>query len=351
MKEYGKLKKVIVGVDNFENTKFVDKTLKLFFKDNLNDHYLNDDFTEYNISNKVIEERQYDLNNLAKTLKQNNIEVLRPNLCKKIKAIKTPNFKSIMYSNSNVRDLCICIQDYIICSFSSVRSRFFENQLLYEILIKEIKNGKKIISPPIPTVSLDKIDQEDWREFKTFNDNLYDSYEILFDCANCIKVTDNDIIMNVSNKNSYNGYKWLESVLPSNIKIHPITLCDNHIDGSLLPIREGIFISNDCYLKKDISYYLPEKFKNWKIIHSNSKKYDKKIYDNDLLTGPLLASKEGIDMNVLSISENTLIVNDKLNYCLDKLYENNFDIIPIKFRHGSIFGGGIHCSTLDLERE
>lgn len=351
MKEYGKLKKVIVGVDNFENTRLVDKTLKLFFKDNLHDYYLNDYFSQYEISDKIIKERQEDLNNLALTLEKNNIEVIRPNKCEKIKPVKTPDFKSILYSNSNVRDLSICIQDMIICSYSSVRCRFFENQLLYDILLEEIKNGKKVITPPLPTVSLSKIDMEDWREFDNFNKKLYDGYEILFDCANCIKVTDNDIIMNVTNKNSYNGYKWLESILPLNIKLHPITLCDNHIDGTLLPIREGVFIANTCYLKKDIKHYLPNKFKNWKIIESNDKKYDKKIFDKDMLDAPQLASWEGIDMNILSISDDTIVCQDTLDYCLDELYKNNFNIIPIKFRHGTLFGGGIHCSTLDLERE
>ena len=350
MREYGDLKRVIVGVDNYEKTKLVDKTIKLFFKDNLNDYYLSDYFSKYEVSEKIIEERQLDLNNLAKVLEQNNITVIRPNLCKRMKPVTTPDFKSNMYSNSNVRDLSIVIQDIIICSFSSVRSRFFENQLLYDILIQEIKNGRKVITPPLPTISLSKIDNEDWREFDTFDNKLYDDYEILFDCANCIKVTDNDIIMNVTNKNSYNGYKWLVSVLPTNIKVHPITLCDNHIDGTLLPIREGVFIANTCFLDKDIKHYLPNRFKNWKIINSNDKKYDKNIYDRDVLDIPQLATWEGIDQNVLSISDNTIVCQDTLNYCLDELYDNGFNIIPVKFRHGNIFGGGIHCSTLDLER-
>ena len=353
MNEYGNLKRVIVGEETYENTKYVDYTLKLFFKENLNDYYQSDEFIEYNIPDKIIQERKDDLENLSKFLSKNNIEVLRPTSQNKLKVVKTPNFKSVFYSNSNVRDLCICIQDYIICSFSSVRSRFFENQCIINILNNEIKKGKKIICPPIPTIHEDKIDNIEWRDFNLDNKILfYDNYEILFDCANIIKVTDNDIIMNIANKNMYNGYKWLRSILPLYINIHTICVCDNHIDGTILPIKEGLFLANTCFLNKEIRDLLPKKFKKWNIVESNTKKLSYEEYDNSFLQGPKLASYEGININVLSLNPNKILVQDNFNKKnIDELEKYNVESIPIKFRHSTIFGGGIHCSTLDLERE
>lgn len=358
MNEYSDLKRVVVGEETYENTKYVDYTLKLFFKENLNDFYQSDEFVEYNIPDKIIQERKDDLEGLSNFLKENKIEVLRPIPQNKLKVIKTPNFKSVFYSNSNVRDLCLCMHDYIICSFSSVRSRFFENQSLINILHNEMKRGKKIICPPIPTIHEDKIDNSEWRDFNLDNSiSFYDDCEILFDCAQIIKVTNNDMIMNITNKNMYNGYKWLRSVLPSKIKIHTISICDNHIDGTILPINEGLFLANTCFLNKNIKDFLPGKFKNWNVVESNKEKLSYDEYDRDLhkdafTQGPKLASYEGIDMNVLSLTPNKILVQNTFSRRnIDQLQKYNIEVVPIQFRHSTIFGGGLHCSTLDLERE
>ena len=167
-----------------------------------------------------------------------------------------------------------------------------------------------------------------------------------------IKVTNNDIIMNVTNKNMYNGYKWLRSILPLHINIHTISISDNHIDGTILPIKEGLFLANTCFLNKNIKDFLPDKFKNWNIIESNNEKLPYEEYDNAFLQGPKLASYEGIDINVLSLSPNKILVQDTFNKRnIDDLEKYNVESVSLQFRHSTIFGGGLHCSTLDLERD
>jgi glycine amidinotransferase len=352
MTEYNTLKRVVVGVENYENSKIVDATLKHFFKDNLKDYYRDENFTSYNISNQCIEERKQDLDNLVNVLLNEGIEVVRPNECSRLKTVKTPYFNSVFYSNSNVRDLTLTVGDKIITSQTTVRSRYFENIMLNDILNNEIsKYDKTVISSPLASLQNDKLDFCDWREYVKIDDKKFETnYEILFDAANCIKVTDSDIIMNIGNRNHYNGYIWLQRVLPL-IKIHPVYMCDNHIDGTLLPIREGVFLVNSCFLKNDIKNYLPKRFHNWEFITVNEKKLDPKIYDQLILTPPQLATYEGIDMNVLSISPNKIIVQNSAVHVIDKLDRCGFSVLPIQFRHGVLFGGGIHCSTLDLERD
>ena len=88
MNEYSDLKRVVVGEETYENTKYVDYTLKLFFKENLNDFYQSDEFVEYNIPDKIIQERKDDLEGLSNFLKENKIEVLRPIPQNKLKVIK-----------------------------------------------------------------------------------------------------------------------------------------------------------------------------------------------------------------------------------------------------------------------
>ena len=95
MSEYGNLKRVIVGEETYENTKYVDCTLKLFFKDNLSDYYQSDEFVKYDIPGKIIQERKDDLENLSNFLEKNKIEVVRPKPINKLKVVKTPDFKSV----------------------------------------------------------------------------------------------------------------------------------------------------------------------------------------------------------------------------------------------------------------
>jgi glycine amidinotransferase len=64
-----------------------------------------------------------------------------------------------------------------------------------------------------------------------------------------------------------------------------------------------------------------------------------------------LASSRGMDVNVLSVDENTVLVTERAVGVADILDKNGFTVIPIKLEHGEIFAGGIHCSTLDLVRE
>lgn len=352
MTEYDTLKRVIVGVESYENSKIVDITMKHFFKDNLkNDYYRDESFTSYAVSDQQITERKEDLDNLANVLTSHGIIVTRPNKCNRIRGVKTPYFNSVFYSNSNVRDLTLTFGNKVITSQTTVRSRYFENILLNDILHDEMINHDKILlSPPIASLADDKIDFCDWIEYGCADKKFDFNFEILFDAANCIKVTPSDIIMNIGNRNHYNGYTWLKNVLP-NVNIHPVYMCDNHIDGTLLPIAPGIFLVNTSFLKKDIKDYLPKKFHNWNFIEVNERKLDMKIYDDALLTGPQLATYEGININVLSISPDKIIIQDNAYRVIDALTKYNFNIIPIKFRHGVIFGGGIHCSTLDLERD
>jgi glycine amidinotransferase len=64
-----------------------------------------------------------------------------------------------------------------------------------------------------------------------------------------------------------------------------------------------------------------------------------------------LASSRGMDINVLSLDENTVVVNKRAYGVKKVLEKHGFDIIEVQLEHGEIFAGGIHCSTLDLVRE
>ena len=64
-----------------------------------------------------------------------------------------------------------------------------------------------------------------------------------------------------------------------------------------------------------------------------------------------LASTRGMDINILSLDRKKIIIQDSAIKTIDVLDKNGFEPIPVQFRHSELFAGGIHCSTLDLERD
>ena len=63
-------------------------------------------------------------------------------------------------------------------------------------------------------------------------------------------------------------------------------------------------------------------------------------------------SSKWLSMNVLSIDENTVIVEKKEKPLID-LLENTygFQVVPVDFFDAYMFGGGFHCQTLDICRD
>jgi glycine amidinotransferase len=57
-----------------------------------------------------------------------------------------------------------------------------------------------------------------------------------------------------------------------------------------------------------------------------------------------------IDMNVLSLDEDTVVVNALYPELIDTLEEEGLEVVPVRHRHRRLFSGGFHCFTLDCVR-
>ena len=181
------------------------------------------------------------------------------------------------------------------------------------------------------------------RNFENFDRSKYD---MAIDGAQFLRIG-KDVIVNVTTYNHYLGYEWVKSLFPET-NFYLVSITDNHIDGDLLCLKPGVFLVNPIH--KNIKDHLPEKFKNWKIIYPESLTENIDVSEMTDL-GLRLASSRGMDINVLSIDENTVIVNKRAIGVISVLEKNGFTVIPVKLDNGEIFCGGIHCSTLDLVRE
>ena len=56
-------------------------------------------------------------------------------------------------------------------------------------------------------------------------------------------------------------------------------------------------------------------------------------------------------MNLLSVNEDLVIVDENQIELIKTLLRYDIDSIPMPMRHARTLGGGFHCVTLDLKRK
>jgi glycine amidinotransferase len=228
-----------------------------------------------------------------------------------------------------------------------VRNRYYENTLLYDVYNKawDRGNGGQWIKAPHTELTEDTIDLGHWGDSRDYS-NIPDNFVMAIDGAQFLRIG-RDCIVNINSYNQWRGYEWVRSFFPDT-DFHVLHVADNHIDGCLICLRPGVFLVNPAY--PNIRDLLPEKFRNWKYL------YPKDLTDNIDVRGMTdidirLASSRGMDVNVLSVDENTVVINKRAVGIADILDKNGFNVVEIQLENGEIFAGGIHCSTLDIVRE
>lgn len=349
--EWDELEEVIVGCGFPEKIPIDDISFKLFFHDNIYGKSTSYFSERWNISSKIIDEHNEDLENFVKLLESNNVVVRRPKKPEGIKKIKTLGWNSMNYPALNVRDLTMIVGNNIIETAVSARWRQFENDYLKHLFLEYFNKGANWICAPRPIATDNSYDLSEVyktsgaKEYydnlrKNFVNTLDCGYEIMFDAANCQRLG-NRILFNVTTQNEILGAKWLQNVLGESYKVLTCSITDHHIDSVFLPIRPGVAL-----ITLDIIDKLPGEFKNWDFI-----KVPEKLNASENLNYVPLAS-EKIYCNVLSLSPNKLIcLPEYYNILSEKLKPYNVEVIPSQIRYSRLFGGGHHCLTLDIRRK
>lgn len=346
---FGKLKEVIVGRELSLESRVADITFKNFYKESLGQEIYEQRFDGYKISKKLIDKRNIDLDNLANILQKLNIIVYRPDTINKVVHFQTPTFRSEMSSASNVRDITLVYNDYIVETPTYVRNRYFENMSLYKVFSKCYDNGYggKWIKAPATQLLESTIDLDDWKLKRDFS-NIPSNFEMAIDGAQFLRIG-KDVIVNVTTYNHYLGFQWVKSFFPET-QFHMISIADNHIDGAIACLKPGMFLVDPKY--KNIKDLLPQKFKTWEFLMPNEDDLTKNIDIRGMTDVDIrLASSRGMDINILSIDENTCVVSNRAVCVKNLLERNGFNVISVQLDNGEIFAGGIHCSTLDLIRD
>jgi glycine amidinotransferase len=305
------------------------------------------------IKRRYVEELAEDLENFAVALNGLGVNVLRPmELAPDTSTVKGLAWQATVLPPLNLRDITLIIGDEIIETPPMLRARYFETQFLNPVFTHYARQGARWTVMPRPLLTDASFDRgygdRSVGNTELITDVRSSAYDVgiepMIDGAQCLRLG-RDIVVNIATENHKLACDWLERHLQGRFRVHRMYgLTANHIDSMVLPLRPGqLLVRNE-----GVRDFLPEPLRRWDTIVAPEPDLDSfPIYDDDdlVLTSPF------IDLNVLSIDENTVMVNEDGKALITTLEAHGYDVVTVRHRHRRLFGGGLHCFTLDTVRD
>ena len=288
---------------------------------------------------KIIEETEEDLNKFVQVLEDLGIIVRRPQVWPHEAKFSTIHWESQGYYNYCPRDIMMVIGDQVIETPNVIRSRAQETFSYRTLLMEYMKSGARWYSAPKPMLLDSLFEGVDLTKPTPRND------EPAFDAANILRFGQ-DLIYLVSATGNELGGQWLQTILGDKFRVHFLkdVYYGSHIDSTLVALRPGLILCNPTRVNNDT---LPKILKQWKVIYSPPMENTDR-YDADYLSKSI--GTDWIDMNAFSINTNLVVVDRDQTALIKLLEKEGLDVIPLKFRHSKMMGGGPHCITLDIRR-
>jgi scyllo-inosamine-4-phosphate amidinotransferase 1 len=297
--EYSPLKQVIVGSAEQATWPTGDKE----FDDSIASSTYDGTLIPGALPDNVIREALEDVDKLVKTLEREGVAVHRP-------VISKPGWS---YS---ARDILLTAGNHLIECPTPFSSR-----------------SKEAEQYPF----LDTLDCK-----RTKAPRPYSRDDPMFDAANVLKLNDK-LLYSITHSANQAGAEWLQQIVGTEFEVVAWKGVENkvtHIDSTILSLNEDTVLVNGSRINDG---NLPYFMKHYKQIRVDD------VVPRGFENFPL-ASK-WIGLNVLSLSPDTVIVDEIQTGMIEQLRQNGFDVIPLPLRQSRTLGGGFHCLTCDIERE
>ncbi|WP_328341108.1 glycine amidinotransferase [Micromonospora sp. NBC_00421] len=366
--DFTPLKEVILGSADGYVARLPDLSFDMFISDNLTgargyypsitDWRPGEDRRRRNephrlaMKTRFLDELTADVEGLAGQLRDLGIRVHRPMaLDPDLGELATPAWSAPVTPPLNLRDNTLILGDEIIETPPTLRARYFETQFLKPVFAEYFRAGARWTTMPRPMMTDASFDPENVSSAAPNievpdppQSSPYDvGLEIMIDGANCLRLG-RDLIVNISNANHALACDWLERHLRGRFRVHRMhKLTQSHIDSVVIPLRPGLLLVRS----ERVLDFLPEQLRTWDTVVSPTPElHDYPQYEN----GDPIPPSPYIDLNLLSVDEETVLVNDACKTLIRILEDRKFTVVPVRHRHRRLFGGGFHCFTLDTVR-
>jgi glycine amidinotransferase/scyllo-inosamine-4-phosphate amidinotransferase 1 len=161
---------------------------------------------------------------------------------------------------------------------------------------------------------------------------------MVFDAANVCRLNDTWLYLE-SDSGNRRAYEWLCNEFPT-VTIELVNFYSGvHIDSTIVPLREGLVMLNASRVSEAT---VPKCLQSWE-----------KIWVHDVVAQGFYEypyASKWIAMNMLVVDPATVIVDRHQAELIKTLESYRFTVIPLELRHSRTLGGGFHCVTLDLLR-
>jgi len=167
--------------------------------------------------------------------------------------------------------------------------------------------------------------------------------EICMDGADCLKAGKHLFIQRstVTNRTAIN---WMSEHLrkTQGIIVHDVAVVEDypeHIDATLTILRPGLLLGNPA---RPLTNPTIEAFKKvgWDhVVAPKSRNLDNLMCSNWL------------NVNMLSIADDRVVIEENEKETIQQLESLGIKCVPVPYRNNYRFGGGLHCSTLDIRRK
>jgi glycine amidinotransferase len=280
-----------------------------------------------------------ELARFIQILEAEGVTVRRPDPIDQARPYATPDWKSVGGNGqSDPRDVLIVLGNEILEATMAWRSRYFE-VFSYRRLIKEyFKQGAKWVSAPKPQMA-DELYKPSHVRGKEY---VLTEFEPVFDAADITRCG-RDLFVQKSHVTNDFGIDWLQRHLGETFNVHKVEFEDDralHIDATFVPLAPGkILVNPDRPLKE-----VPAIFKRggWEFLTAPRTTLS--------MTFPLFTNFQWLSMNMLSLDEKRIIVEENEEPLMQALRGWGFEPIPCPFRTNYRYGGSFHCATVDIRR-
>jgi glycine amidinotransferase len=294
------------------------------------------------------ERAESQLNQFARLLENEGVIVRRPEPVDHAVPVKTPDFEcEFGHAQTCPRDILLVIGEEIIEATMANRCRFFEYRAYRPLLKEYFHSGARWTAAPKATMS-DELYVADYDastvpfDFAT-HANLTE-FEVCFDAA-CFSRMGRDIFWQPDIVSNQFGADWLERHLGDVFRIHRVEFEDSHphhIDATMVPLRPGLVLVNPDRPPKGLCLEI-FKENDWQIVEAIPSVRARKA-------STAREVSNWISMNILSINEYTVVVDELETPFIGQLTELGFDVLTCPFDAVFRFGGSFHCCSVDIRR-